>query len=111
MTTILKIAAKPDAKSVSICLPALYRVFTIVNRNETMNTYATSIAGTEAAPVIPGTAARIYAGNPRHMPDQTSSGIRGARQYCSRLVLTRKDPNVTALRMTRGIMAAGGMCP
>jgi hypothetical protein len=76
-----------------------------------MNTYATIIAGTKAAPFIPGAAARAYAGNPRQVPDQMSSGIRGAGQYCCRPVLTRTDPNMTALCMTRGMMAVRGMCP
>jgi hypothetical protein len=76
-----------------------------------MNTYATIIAGTKAAPVISGTAAGTYAGSIRHVPDRTTSGIRGAGQYCCRPVLTRSDPNTTALPMTRGIMAVHGMCP
>ena len=76
-----------------------------------MNTYATIIAGIKAAPAIPGTAASAYTGNPGHVPDQTSSGIRGAGQYCCRPVLTRTDPNMTALSMTRRMMAVRGMCP
>jgi len=107
----IRIAAKPDAKSVSINRPAPYCVFTTVDRNENMNTYATIIAGTRAAPVIPGAAARANAGYPRHVPDPTSGGIRGAGQYCCRLVPTGTDPNMTALRMTRGMMAVRGMCP
>jgi hypothetical protein len=76
-----------------------------------MNTFATIIAGTQAAPVIPGTAARACAGNPRHVPDPVSCGIRGAGQYCCRPVPTGTDPNMTALRMIRGMMAVRGMCP
>jgi hypothetical protein len=106
----IRIAAKPDAKSASINRPDPYCVFTTVDRNETMNTYATIIAGTRAAPVISGTAARACAGNSRHVPDPISSGIRGAGQYC-RPVPKRTDPNMTALRMTRGTMAVRGMCP
>lgn len=64
----------------SINLPAQNRVFTTVNRNETMNTYAMIVAGLKGAPAIHGTAAHAYAGNPRHRPDETSSGIRGAGQ-------------------------------
>jgi hypothetical protein len=76
-----------------------------------MNTYATIIAGPKAVPVIPATAVRAYAGNPRDVQDPTSSGIRGAGQYCCSPVLTGTDPNMTALRMTRGMMAVRGMCP
>jgi hypothetical protein len=105
----IRIAAKPDAKSVSINRSAPHCVFTTVNWNETMNTYATIIAGTQAAPVMPGAAAR--AGNPRHVQDPASGGIRGAGQYCCRPVSSRTDPNMTALRRTRGMMAVRGMCP
>jgi len=85
-------------------------MFTTVNGNETMNTYATIIAGTEAVPVIPGTAYRVHAGTTRHMPDRISSGVRGAGQYCRRPVQPGTEQTMTALRMNRGMMAVHGMC-
>ena len=86
-------------------------MFTTVNGNETMNTYATIIAGTEASPVIPGTTYRTHAGTTRHIPDRMSSGIRGAGQYCRRPVQPGTAQTMTALCMNRGMMAVRGMCP
>jgi len=105
------IAAKSDAKSGSICPPAPYCLFTTVNGNETMNMYATIIAGTEAVPVISDTAYHAHAGTTRHVPDRISSGVRGAGQYCRRPVQPGTAQIMTALRMNRGMMAVRGMCP
>jgi hypothetical protein len=105
------IAAKSDARSGSICPPAPYSVFTSVNGNEIMNTYATIIAGTEATPVIPGIAYRAHAGTTRHVPDRMSSGVRDAGQYCRSPVQPGTEPTMTALRMNHGMMAVSGMCP
>jgi hypothetical protein len=76
-----------------------------------MNTYATNIAETRAVPVIKGTTARAYAGSIRNVTEQMSSGIRGAGQYCCCPVQSRTDPDMKALRITRGMMAVRGMCP
>jgi hypothetical protein len=105
-----RIAAKPDARSGYISQTDPSCVFTSVNRNEPMNTYATIIAG-KAGPIISGTAARAYAGTLRHATDPISSGIRGAGQYCCRPARSSTAPTMTALRMTRGTMAVPGMCP
>ena len=75
-----------------------------------MNTYATMIAGT-VNPARAGSAARADARRGRHAPDPVSSGIRGSGQYCRLTVPRGTEPTMTALRMTRGMMAAGIMCP
>ncbi|MDD1687281.1 hypothetical protein [Methanoregula sp.] len=76
-----------------------------------MNTYHAIIAGTRAKADATGTSPRAYRGLHRGWPAERSSGIRGAGQYCRRPVPTEKDPPVTAIRETRGMMAVHGMCP
>ncbi|MFA4876058.1 MAG: hypothetical protein WC586_01485 [Methanoregula sp.] len=75
-----------------------------------MNTYSMMIAGTPADPVIPGAAAPAYAGQYRHVPGQTSSGIRSAGQYCCSPVPKGTEPTMTAPRTIHGMMAVHGMC-
>jgi len=107
----MNMAAKPDARSGYITLPAPYSVFTSVNRKKAMNTHHANIAGPAAGPDTPGTAARASPGILPGKPVEWLSGIRGSGQYCTLLGLTKKDPPVTAIRLTRGMMAVHGMCP
>lgn len=107
----MKIAAKTDAKSGYNIQPVPYCVFITVNRNETMNTHATIIAGFQEVPDISGTTAPAPAGMKTGVAGLKSSGIRGAGQYCCRPVHTRTEPTMTAHRTTRGMMAVCGMGP
>ena len=76
-----------------------------------MNTHHANIAGLFAGPDAPGTAARVSAGILPGRPVAWSSGIRSSGQYCRPMGLTERDPPVTAIRPTRGMMAVLGMCP
>jgi hypothetical protein len=75
-----------------------------------MNTYHAIIAGPRAEPAETGPSARAYPGLPSGRSVERSSGIRGAGQYCRRPEPT-KDPHMTAIRVTRGMMAVHGMRP
>ena len=107
----LKVAAKPDATpgSINLCFP--YWVFTTVNRNETMNTNATTIACPASDPCFSSTDAGAFPGTRPGISTKRVSGIRGAGQYCSPLPPVRTEPLMTALCATRGMMAVRGMCP
>lgn len=105
-----KIAAKPDAKSGYIILPASYCVFTNVNGKIIMNTHYGDIARPAADPDATGTAARVFSGTRPEVTVERFSGIRSSGQYCRPRELTRTDSPAKALRIIRRRAAVQGMC-
>jgi len=105
------IAAKPDAKSEYITRPALYCVFTKVNRKRVMNTHYANIAVPTADPDAPGTAVRACPGIRLVRHVEWFSGIRSSGQYCRPMNQIRTELSLTAFRMSRGRSPVLGMCP
>ncbi|MDO9323729.1 MAG: hypothetical protein Q7T80_02100 [Methanoregula sp.] len=104
------IAAKPDAKSGYIILPASYCVFTSVNGKRIMNTHYGDITGPAADPDANVTAVRIGSGSLPEVTVERFSGIRSSGQYCSPMELTRTDLPTKASRLIRRRAAVHGMC-
>jgi len=104
------IAAKPDAKSGYIILPASYCVFTNVNGKRIMNTHYGDIARPAMVPDATGTAARVGSGSLPEVTAERFSGIRSSGQYCSPMELTRTDSPAKASRIIRRRAAVHGMC-
>jgi hypothetical protein len=106
-----KIAAKPDAKSGYIILPASYCVFTNVNGKRIMNTHYGDIARPAADQDATVTSARVCSGSLPEVTVERFSGIRSSGQYCRPVEQTRTDSPATACRIIRRHAAVHGMCP